>query len=45
MPAGQPDEDGIYPVGSLNQRVAARLDTFAAKAAELARAAAGSGER
>jgi lon-related putative ATP-dependent protease len=45
MPAGQPDENGNYPVGSLNQRIAARLDAFAAKAAELARAAPGSGER
>jgi lon-related putative ATP-dependent protease len=43
--AGQPDADGNYPTGSLNQRVASRLDAFAAKAAELARLAAGAGER
>jgi len=29
------------PVGTLNQRIAARLDAFAAKAAELARNVAG----
>ena len=45
VPAGVPNADGNYPAGTLNQRVAARLDGFAAKAAELARAAAGSGER
>ena len=45
IPAGQPDADGNYPAGTLNQRIAARLDAFAAKAAELARAASGSGER
>ena len=39
IPAGQPDGGGVYPTGSLNQRVAARLDAFAAKAAEFARAA------
>ncbi len=43
MPAGEPDADGNYPAGTLNQRIAARLDAFAAKAAELARAASGSG--
>jgi lon-related putative ATP-dependent protease len=43
IPAGIPDADGAYPAGSLNQRVAARLDGFAAKAAELARAASASG--
>ena len=37
IPAGQPDADGNYPNGSLNQRIAARLDLFAAKTAELAR--------
>jgi predicted ATP-dependent protease len=36
IPAGQPDADGNYPKGTLNQRIAARLDLFAAKAAELA---------
>ena len=40
MPAGEPDADGNYPDGTLNHRVAARLDGFAAKAAELARHAA-----
>jgi lon-related putative ATP-dependent protease len=37
IPAGQPDADGNYPIGTLNQRIAAGLDMFAAKAAELAR--------
>ena len=37
MVVGEPDEHGEYPAGSLNQRIAARLDAFAAKAAELAR--------
>jgi lon-related putative ATP-dependent protease len=45
IPAGQPDGNGRYPAGTLNQRVAARLDAFAAKAAELARAASGAGAR
>jgi len=45
IPAGQPDKDGNHPVGTLNHRIAARLDAFAARAAELARAASGSGER
>ncbi len=40
MPAGEPDADGAYPEGTLNHRIAARLDGFAAKAAELARRAA-----
>ncbi len=35
IPAGEPDADGNYPAGTLNQRIAARLDAFAAKAAEL----------
>ena len=35
--AGEPDGNGNYPVGTLNQRIATRLDGFAAKAAELAR--------
>ena len=38
VPAGEPDAAGAYPAGSLNQRIAARLDAFAAAAAELARA-------
>ena len=38
--AGEPDAAGEYPLGSINQRVAARLDAFAARAIELARAAA-----
>jgi len=45
IPAGQPDADGNYPVGTLNHGIAARLDAFAAKAAELARAASGLGGR
>ena len=40
IPAGEPDQDGNFPPGTLNQRIAARLDTFATKAAELARNAA-----
>jgi lon-related putative ATP-dependent protease len=39
LPAGEPDEDGNYPAGTLNHRIAARLDAFAAKAAELGRSA------
>ena len=45
IPAGQPDADGNYPNGSLNQRIAARLDLFAAKTAELARNASALGSR
>jgi len=45
IPAGQPDADGNYPAGSLNDRIAARLDAFAAKAAELARLASDQGGR
>ena len=45
IPAGVPDADGAYPAGSLNQQVAARLDGFAARAAELAQAASASGSR
>lgn len=45
IPAGQPDADGEYPAGTLNHRIAARLDALAAKAAELARAASGWGTR
>ncbi len=45
IPAGQPDGDGNYPAGTLNYRIAARLDAFAAKAAELARAASAWGSR
>ncbi len=33
--AGEPDGAGHYPAGTLNHRIAARLDAFAAKAAEL----------
>ena len=43
VPAGVPDADGNYPAGTLNHRVAARLDAFAAKAAEITRAASASG--
>ncbi|MGC2412019.1 MAG: ATP-binding protein, partial [Stellaceae bacterium] len=45
IPAGQPDPEGNYPEGTLNHRIAARLDAFAAKAAELARAAFGAAAR
>ncbi len=45
IPAGQADAGGNYPAGTLNQRVAARLDAFAAKAVELGRAASALGER
>jgi lon-related putative ATP-dependent protease len=44
-PAGQPDSDGNYQDDTRNQRIAARLDAFAARAAELARAASSLGER
>ena len=43
IPAGQPDAEGNYSAGTLNHRIAARLDAFAAKAAELARLASGGG--
>jgi lon-related putative ATP-dependent protease len=43
IPAGEPDAAGEYPAGTLNQRIAARLDAFAAKAAELARLGYGAG--
>ncbi|HEY1299139.1 MAG TPA: AAA family ATPase [Stellaceae bacterium] len=45
IPAGVPGPDGVYPEGSLNRRIADRLDAFAAKAAELARTVAGAGDR
>jgi len=45
IPAGEPDSGGNYPLASLNQRIAARLDAFAAKAAELARLASGGRNR
>ena len=37
LPAGEPDAEGNYSAGTVNRRIAARLDSFAAKAAELAR--------
>jgi lon-related putative ATP-dependent protease len=37
LAAGDPDAEGNYPAGTVNQRIAARLDAFAAKATELAR--------
>jgi len=37
VPAGTPDRDGQYPAGTINQRVAARLDALTAKALELTR--------
>ncbi len=43
--AGQPDARGEYPAGTLNHRIAARLDAFTAKATELARLAWGGGAR
>ncbi len=45
IPAGQPDAEGVYPPGTINRRVADRLDAFAAKAAELARQAQAAGGR
>ena len=45
IPAGQPDDEGHYAADTLNHRIAARLDALAAKAAELARAVSGLGER
>jgi len=45
IPAGQLSADGNYPTDTLNHRIAARLDAFAAKAVELARAASGLGGR
>jgi lon-related putative ATP-dependent protease len=45
IPAGQPDTSGEYPAGTLNHRIAARLDAFAAKAGELARLAFGASAR
>jgi lon-related putative ATP-dependent protease len=35
--AGEPDAEGNYPSGTVNHRIAARLDAFAARAAELTR--------
>jgi predicted ATP-dependent protease len=43
LTAGTPDAEGIYPEGSLNRRIADRLDAFAAKAAAFARAAQAAG--
>jgi lon-related putative ATP-dependent protease len=40
LPAGEPGDDGNYPAGTINHWIAARLDAFAAKAAELGRNAA-----
>jgi hypothetical protein len=40
LPAGDPDSEGNYPAGTINHRIAARLDAFVAKAAEMARGAA-----
>jgi lon-related putative ATP-dependent protease len=37
LAAGDPDAEGNYPVGTVNQRITARLDAFAAKATDLAR--------
>jgi predicted ATP-dependent protease len=45
IPAGQPDATGDYPAGSINQRVASRLDAFAAKAVEFTRAGSILGSR
>ena len=42
---GSPDAEGAYPGATINGRIAARLDIFAAKAAELARLAAVEGDR
>lgn len=45
IPAGEVDAGGEYPAGTLNDRIAAQLDAFAAKAAEFARIALTPGER
>jgi lon-related putative ATP-dependent protease len=45
VPAGEPDRNGEYPIGTLNQRIAARLDAFAEKTAAFARMTAGLGNR
>jgi lon-related putative ATP-dependent protease len=37
IPAGEPDAEGNYPAGTINRRISARLDAFAARAVELAR--------
>ncbi len=34
LPAGEPNLDGLYPDGSLNRRIARRLETFARRARE-----------
>ncbi len=39
IPASEPDPDGQYPPGTLNQRIAARLDALTARALELTRTA------
>jgi predicted ATP-dependent protease len=39
VPAGKPGADGLYPEGTINQRVAARLADLADKAASFARRA------
>jgi hypothetical protein len=36
IPAGELDAEGNYPAGTINHRISARLDAFAARAAELA---------
>ena len=40
LAAGEPDAEGNYPAGTVNHRIAARLDAFATRAAELARSTA-----
>jgi predicted ATP-dependent protease len=37
LPAGTSDRNGQYPAGTINQRIAARLDAFTAKVLELTR--------
>jgi lon-related putative ATP-dependent protease len=44
-PAGEPDAAGQYPEGTLNRRIAERLDALAARAAEFARLALDHGGR
>ena len=43
VPAGAPSPDGAYPEGTLNHRIATRLDMLAEKAASLMRHAMGGG--
>jgi predicted ATP-dependent protease len=41
VPMGEPDEDGVYPDGTVNRRVKDRLDAFAERWRELGDGEAG----